>query len=280
MSKIFILILSIILILLTIISYFLPQKYYLMYIFIYLIVIIFAVLTLPKYYKLASLLILYIYWRNLYLMISLFLITKAIVIEYPVDTRDNDDVVRNMVSGCLSTVFRLSHNFANIPNHPTIYIANYSHDRIEHITLVMIPTKICALMGKGFINMAKTNYIMKNSLTMDGSGNFDKVKDSIDEMLRNGVSVIAYVEKRLLLNKLLVGRLRTGIFKIAKELNRTITPIVFDHIYYNSYGVIPKQNYSIMVGKTTKVENIDRSIYETRLFMKKSLYSMYMNKII
>lgn len=280
MSKNFILILSIILIVLSIISYFLPQKYFLIYIFIYLIVIISAILTLPKYYKLVSLLLLYIYWRNLYLILTLFLITKAILTEYPVKFRDNDDVVRSMVTGYFSTVFRLSHNLDDIPNHPTIYIANYSHDRLEHITLVMIPTKICALMGKGFIKMAKTNYIMKHSLTMDGSGNFDKVKDSIDDMLKNGISVIAYVEKRLLLDKLLVGRLRTGIFKIAKDLNRTITPIVFDHIYYNSYGVVPRQNYSIMVGKTSNVENIEKSIYDTRLFMKNSLYSMSTNKIV
>lgn len=280
MSKNFILILSVILFLLSAISYFLPQKYFLIYIFIYLIVIISAILTLPKYYKLASLLVLYIYWRNIYLILGLFLITKAILKEYPVESRDNDDVVRNMVTGYFSTIFRLSHNLNDIPNHPTIYIANYSHDRLEHVTLAMIPTKVCALMGRGFINMAKTNYIMKYSLTMDGNGNFNKIKDSIDEMLKNGISVIAYVEKRLLLNKLLVGRLRSGIFKIAKDLNTTITPIVFDHIYYNSYGIVPRQNYSIVVGKTNKVVNIEKSIYETRLFMKNSLREMVLNKAV
>ena len=67
-----------------------------------------------------------------------------------------------------------------------------------------------------------------------------------------------------------ISKLRTGLFRIAKELNISITPISIDYI--NAvYGIIPNQNFRICVGETFKPTEIYNDIYKVRKFFKEKL---------
>ena len=166
------------------------------------------------------------------------------------------------------THFNYKHNFYNLPTKPTIYVANYVMDRIENISCILIPTRLCVIMGSGFIDHFKLNKIVKYThATRKHSGEYQEVKSSIKNKLNSGISVFSYISRPFISNH--IGKVRSGMFRIAKELNVTITPIYFDYIKH-SYGVIPFQDFNIVVGDTFYVNNIELSVYRTKLFFKKN----------
>jgi len=100
-------------------------------------------------------------------------------------------------------------------------------------------------------------------------GDFDNIKRRIDEQLKKGVSIFAYSSIPCpFVGK--VGRVRKGLFSIAKQLGVTITPLAVDYIEHN-IGMIPYQRFEIRVGDTFHVEDPLRESLRARKFFKKAI---------
>ena len=186
--------------------------------------------------------------------------------RYRKNNLENNYVTRVLVTDLFNKYFRFSHNFEKIPKKPTIFVANYVKDRTENMACIMLPVDICPLTSTALTFLTKfiTHIIIKGA-----SNQYDKMKEKINEMLSNGFYVFIYIEKicsSITDNDF--GFIRNGLFNIAKDLDVSITPVAFDRILYNKYGILEKQNYQICVGDTFKVDTVNDVKYKTRRFFR------------
>ena len=112
----------------------------------------------------------------------------------------------------------------------------------------------------------------KDSVLIIGKGgDFEKTQTAIVDKIKEGYNIMVYNEKNFFnrYNMYHVSTLRTGIFSIAKNLNITITPIVFDHIS-NNFGFISSKKFKIYIGKSEKVNDVEEDVKNLRtLFLRK-----------
>lgn len=254
------------------------QYYYLFLIPIILVVIIIA-LPFSKYSKsIITLVILSVYFQTFSLVFECTNIYLTVSNKYPVEKRHDDNKIREIVTKIWKNHFVYSDNFYKLPSHPTIYIANYVNDRVENCACIMIPDRICIVMGSGFIDNFKLNKIVKHVHgTRKHSGEYEETKIALAEKLKEGISIFSYSSRPFISDR--IGKIRSGMFRIAKELNVTVTPIYFDHIEH-SYGIIPVQRYSIVVGDTFFVDDIDSCVYRAKKFFKKTRKELKKNKFL
>jgi hypothetical protein len=184
--------------------------------------------------------------------------------------RKDDSLVRNMVTKFFKDNFRFIENYWKLPKYPTIIVANYPNDKFEYIAGITIPKNIAFIMAEGMVKIAKFNKILKYCIVKKKNGNeYNEMKEEVYKYIKNGISVFAYVSSFSHM-KGKISKLRTGLFRIAKELNISITPISIDYI--NAvYGIIPNQNFRICVGETFKPTEIYNDIYKVRKFFKEKL---------
>ena len=219
------------------------------------------------------------YHRTLTLLFTLGGNVRNFICNYPVDSRDDDTIIRKNISCTMYKYFRYTNNFDKIPNHPTIFVANYVSDRLENITCILIPTKLCIIMGEIFIKTVKLHKIVKHvcGTFKSSKGNYENVKKESEKHLKNGVSMFCYIIDPTAPISDRIGKVRSGMFKIAKEIGSTITPIYFDHIEHN-HGIIPYQRYTIVVGDTFHVDDVEQDMFTVKKFFKDTRKELKLNK--
>lgn len=173
-------------------------------------------------------------------------------------------------------IFDLHTNFHRLTDKPTIYVCNYTYDRMDNIAWLLIPRSVCCIMGEYLVPVF--GRIVKHVIGKKGrSGSFNLLKETIKDKMSNGFSILTYVTtpQEKIGN---IGRVRTGIFRIAKELNMTITPIAIDYIHYTNIGNIPYQRFEMRVGDSFNVTDVIMDTLRTRRFFKNSLIEFNKNK--
>jgi hypothetical protein len=186
----------------------------------------------------------------------------------------NNYITRILVTDFFNRYFRLINNFSNIPKKPTIFLSNYVKDRVENLACMMLPVDICPMLASWlkYLQNFITPIIIRGK-----SGQYDIMKDKIKEMHDKGFYIFVYIEQQFSsINDDQVGKLRNGVFNIAKELDIDVTPIAFDRVLYSKNYILKKQNYQICVGDTFKVDDIKESKYKTRRFLRDRI--RYFNK--
>jgi hypothetical protein len=178
--------------------------------------------------------------------------------------------LRMFVTNILEENFIFSHNFHELPSYPSIIVSNYCYDRLENIACITIPKNISIIMGELMVKYIKLNSILENIICKNGNkykgGEYDHIKSEIKKCIENGISTFSYVSASLHKNAKYIGKLRSGMFRIAKDLNIPITPIFIDYID-DTFGIIPLQNFRMHVGETFLVgEDMEEDIYNTRKF--------------
>lgn len=265
----------IILLLLMAVIYPFAEKRYIIFMIFFTLIIVLALIQLiliPKYIKIIlSLIIIVFYHRNIVTSVHLLKIIFKLVFIHPSSKRQNNDIPREIVTHGFEQYFHFKTNFECIPKTPTIFVANYVSDRFENIACITIPN-ISIILGNVCVDKVKIHKIIKNVIVKKHSTNqYDSIKTQIDEHYKNGSSLFAYIEEPSTVIGDGVGRLRSGMFSIAKELNITVTPVVFDHIEYNKLGMIYDQNYRIKIGETFHVHDVKQCKYITRKFYRDTL---------
>lgn len=254
------------------------KYYYLLLVPIMLFGIILS-LPFPKYYKtIISIILILVYLRTISLIFTCIYTAFTLSNNYPVEKRYDDTKIQQAITKVWKNQFIYNHNFYKLPSHPTIYVANYVNDRLENCTSIMIPDRLCIVMGSGFIDNLKLHKIVKHVYgTRKHSGEYEEVKSCIIEKLKAGISIFSYSSKPFINDR--IGKVRSGMFRIASELNVTITPIYFDHIDH-LYGIIPVQRYSIVVGDTFFVDDVDACVYRAKKFFKETRKELKRNKFL
>ena len=211
-----------------------------------------------------------IYRRNIYICFELITALLLIYKKYPMG---DNSMVRSLVTDIFNSNFRFKNNFEKLPGHTTIYVSNYISDRYENISIMTLPVDICPIMAEFFVSKLKFDKILTHVITRKNSSknNFEEIRNKVRDTLDQNISIFVYVEKESSCVGTEVGVIRSGMFSIAKELGVTITPICFDRIKYDTFGIIHKQNYRIAVGDSFLVTDIKEAIYKTRVFLREQL---------
>ena len=167
--------------------------------------------------------------------------------------------------------FQVVDNFHKLPEKNTIIIANYPCNWIEYLLHSLVPKNICLMMdegGKKFIQNVYT--IDKLILLKSGKGNYNEAKREVENKIKN-FSIFVYVNNnKTKFHNHHIGRLRKGIFYIAKELNISITPIIFEYVE-STIGFLTNKKIRIKVGDTTNIVNVDESIKSSREYFQKNI---------
>jgi hypothetical protein len=176
----------------------------------------------------------------------------------------------------LSTCMTLKFSGSEIPSKPTIYLANYPANFVEYQACNMLHPKICIIVyGKNWKETTRNTAILGDDRiisVVNGTGNFKNTEDAVRVKLQKGYHVLAYVEKnwQKRTGYYSIDRLTSGIFHIAKNIDATITPVVFDHIDHTA-GLIHNTSFKIHIGKTTKVIDPYSSISDVSSLISRKL---------
>lgn len=180
---------------------------------------------------------------------------------------------RSLFNKCLYPVFTSGNKF---PENPTIILANYPANYIEYLSNHLLPIKKkCILLYKKAViqsRLVKLFYTDDEILFVGKGNEFDETQRKVKDKLSKGYNIIVYPEKNFFnrKNKYDITNLRSGLFTIAKNINSTITPIVFDHIDHN-FGLIINKNFKIYIDKTRKVKDVDFEIDSVSKLFKRKL---------
>lgn len=164
---------------------------------------------------------------------------------------------------------KIVEDFSKLPSKPTIFVANYCQDRIENAMCTLLPRKIAILMRET-CHKYNINNIVKRTIVVHGhhNGNFAEIEKAILKAHKDGCDIFVYASS--MSHQGYIGKLRTGIFAIAKKNNITMTPVAIDRID-SRYGIIYNQNLQIRVGNTFNVNNVHSAQYSVRKFFLQSL---------
>jgi len=191
----------------------------------------------------------------------------------------DDTVIREDVTDLFKSAFRFHDNFGKLPDKPGIIVCNYIWDRLENLASIIIPRNLAIIMGTKCVKMSKLNYLVKHFIITNENGNsYESIKLEIKNHIDNGRYIFAYISKRVTHHHY-ISKLRSGMFRIAKELNIPIIPLAVDYID-SYYGVIPYQNFYMHVGETFYVDDVDSDMYRTRKFFTERVEFFKRNKYI
>lgn len=243
--------------------------------------LIFIISTLPllrnEFKMLIPILLLYIFKKNIYLLtlVWFYYIRNLLFIFYTLrvflNKIDKDNVgIKQDISMIFNNVFNFQPEFKNIPTCNTIFVVNYPKIYYECFALLLLPKKITILMqDKMLSRIFCDNFLYKPVYRKKKYGkSYKNVRLQIKQRLKENISVAALVSTE---DTKLV-RIRTGIFKIAKELNIPVTPVVIDTIDISTDCRILKQNFKIYVGESFYVsDNLYNDTYRVKKLFKEKI---------
>ena len=218
----------------------------------------------------AILIILFFYYTNL----RLFSFYIFIIIKYgyitKVDSRNDNTVLQELSYYIFNKTFRLCLDFEKMPCKPSLIVCNYCYDRLENFAAMLIPGNVVILIRDVVLKYTKLDKVLKWIIVVKKEDSYENTRKEIAKHINEGRSVLSYITKDPYFGPTDVRGIRSGIFKISKELNVPITPITLDYIDSN-YGLIKYQNFTVKAGDTFFVEDIKDAMTTVKKFFKSSL---------
>jgi 1-acyl-sn-glycerol-3-phosphate acyltransferase len=190
--------------------------------------------------------LIFLYWKNIllfYYSIQIPLASQSAKIP------KNNKNIRKFTLNMYKNIFTLKMNFEKMPEKPTIIISNYPCMYYEAFSIVMIPRDISVIMQDNFgTRNTWFKWLSHVIFRRKKNGNsYEEVKGDVKKALDNNRSVFGYATTHAIKNeKIYIGRVRTGLLRIAKELGVMITPIVIDSIDTSMTRIL-EQNFSMYV---------------------------------
>lgn len=240
-----------------------------------------AILNIPIQIKMVlGLIVLSIYWVNIKFWTELMYIIWSHRIIYPGYMRNNDFELSQDMRALLEHTQLFKHNFEHLPDKPSIIVCNYSSDLMEKIFCIAIPKKIAVIMKTHSCVHMFNNAIFGPIIhcpiyinTRDGSYNY--IKSEIQKHINNKRYILCYVSIADGDNKIYKKRIRSGMFKIAKELNIPVTPVAIGYFDLDFISRMTNKTYEIKVGNTFNITDIDTCVQNINKFFRKNLGSEY-----
>jgi len=189
------------------------------------------------------------------------------------------DTYRHISTNFYESYLNLEIDRNKLSTKPTIFVSNYPSNYVEYLTHGLFGSKLCLLVHGPAIKIMKYLYGDKNLIAVN-KGNFDKIQDLIKNKMNDGYSIFCYIEREYHNRKdnYTIQDFRTGMFHIAKNLNKTITPLCIDHLEHFMGFIDMKNVFRIKIGDTQFVDNVEETINKVKLFMSKELNKMRIPK--
>jgi hypothetical protein len=238
---------------------------------------IFFILFLPvqNKYKIPFLCLFIWRWN---ININLFYTMIYIMFNHKQIYSETNLKIRRIITNFFRTNFKFVTNFGKLPTIPCIIVANYITDRVENFVSITIPLKISIISRDWIINYSKLDKIVSGFIIRykDG-GTYNSIKTQIADKISQKYCVFSYVSKGKNQKYRYITKIRSGMFRIANELQVPIVPVCIDYID-SVYGAIPKQRFEIRVGNMMFVNDIKKSINIVRKFFVKTFEEMKLKK--
>jgi len=260
----------------------LGDVYYSFSIFFIIFFVILFILLLKINIKLKVFLIItiiVIYKNTIYLVGGTFstIFSKGYIEN--VNNRKDDSVFRKIVHNLFNNTFNLKFNFKKLPDKPSIFVCNYCSDRLENIACILIPKDMGILMLHTLKNISKLNKLIKWPVYTYKKDSYEKTKKEVIKHIKEGRSIFSYVSKTPRMGPTKIQNMRSGMFRLAKELNIPITLVAIDYIDIN-FGIIPYQNFNIVIGDTLYVDDVKDSVIIAKNFFKKMMIKFEKTKYL
>ena len=240
---------------------------------VFLILIIMSIF-IPRF-KYIIYIILVIYYNNIKLLVDVS--TSVYKILYKYNKQKDNNIVRNISIDIFNNNFRFIHNFDKIPKIPTIFVVNYVNDRVENIALCTFPINTCSIFA-GWLSPLN-NILTPIIFRKDKGNDYDNIKNKVLNMHNKGFHIFSYIERPCSsINYKGIGKIRSGMFSIAKELGISVTPVIIDRIQYSNFGLLRKQNFQIYVGDSINVLDIKKSMRDTKNLFKNKMHEFINQK--
>lgn len=243
-----------------------------------LIILIILLLNINVKIKLIIISIILVLYKNNFILFNSYFLA---LVEYgyinKVENRIDNDILRNRYYNIFNSLFRLKLNFKKLPDKPSIIVCNYCSDRFENLALILIPKNVVVLIRDMVIKISKLDKLLKWVIEIKNENSYENTKREIVKHINEGRSVICYVTKDPHYGPNHIRGMRSGIFKISKELNIPITPVAIDYID-NDFGIIKYQNFCMEAGNTFNVYDVKETMFNTRIFFKNSIDKFIKNK--
>lgn len=237
---------------------------------LYSIVILCLILCLiPMKREIKAIIIsLYIFlWSKTFL--TYFEILKAYA---TLRSRKNHNFFREKYVSLIFRYLTVDANFEHLPKENSLFLVNYPDQRLEYMLQGFFPRDLCLVASDRIKNFVSLIYPKEQLILLpDGGKNFDKTKNIIKEKIQH-YNIFVYInDNKTRISEYHCGKMRKGMFYIAKELGIPITPIAISHIEPICGSIIKNQTIYIRVGSTTIVTNPIQSMIDTRSFLQQNL---------
>jgi hypothetical protein len=223
--------------------------------------------------------ILILYRKNIYMTSGTFYTIIKEGYFNSLCNRKDDKVLRDAVYNIFNKNLKLKLDFSKLPDKPTIIVCNYCSDRLENLACILIPKDIAILMRDTLKKISKLHRLIKWPIYTKEKNSYENTKKEVYKNIKEGRSVFSYITKTPRLGPTYIQNIRTGMFKLAKELNVSVTLIAIDYID-TTIGMIKSQNFNIVVGDTFIVDDVGDSVYIAKKFFKNMLRKFAAEKYI
>lgn len=179
------------------------------------------------------------------------------------------EIVRDIYSGIITPKLDIN----NLPKSSTLLLCNYCNDRVENLVVAFLPIKLAVITKTKIF----TNFVDYSIMTEDGP-NYDNVKAEVRECYDKNFSILTYITNAPK-GRRDVRKMRSGMFRIAKELKIPVTLVAIDYIDFDFIN-ISKQDLNLRVGDTFFVNDVEDSMKRAKMYFRKSLLNFKKNKNI
>lgn len=237
-------------------------------IFIPIFVIIFLSYILSKKIKynlfIVILAFIYFYYKNI-----LFIRHTIKAFSTPKSIDKENSNIKKIVNRMFNDLFVLNLDFANIPSVQTIFVANYPVSYYDSFSTMLIPSNIAIVMQDNFLTRLTWNKIIYKSIFRKKKygKSYNNIKREIKKCVNDGLSILGYVTTDSNIN---ICRVRTGLFRIAQELNIPVTPLVFDTVNISNFR-ITEQNFQIYTGNSFYVSDPEKDCRKVKKLFKEKI---------
>jgi hypothetical protein len=166
---------------------------------------------------------------------------------------------------CFQTYFRLHHNLQTLSRKPHLIVANYPNDRWESFAPFMLSCRFVFVIRASVDKYLKMSRRVPCILVPDTQRSYADILEQAQRYLAQGYHIFSYLNVPSNIHPRHVEPLRTGMLRIAQDLQIPVTAMAIDQIEPNALGGFSEQSFIVHLSRPFYVTDIlaDRDIVQT-----------------
>ncbi len=172
---------------------------------------------------------------------------------------------------CFNTYFRLHHNLHMLRKRPHLIVANYPNDRLESFAVFMLSRPFAFVVKASVERHFHMSSRVPCILTPDTEQTraYASVKTQVEEHLAAGRHIFSYINHPSNIHPRHYERYRTGMLRIAQELDIPVTPMAIDQLETGIGGALCEQSFQVWLGEPFYVTDVEHDLQLVQQFFRK-----------